>query len=739
MFIRRTFLSNPLSTPIVFALSALLAACGGGGSGGSDAPATPAPNKFTIGGTVSGLNSGASLTLQNNGGDTRIVSTSGSYAFSTALAVGATYNITIATQPSGQTCTVVNGSGTVNAAVSNITITCTSGLDANAASALSQTHKPTLVGVVIDSPVINLHYDAPALDGATNNQGQFNYLPGDLIAFKVGDVVLPPVVGRPVITILDFAATTDINNIVVVNIARFLQSLDVDGDPSNGITISAQAHTAATGQSLDFSNANFDALANPIIAAAGGANTSLIDANTAIANLQAGLDALPKINPIVGAWVTGSGIGSGTPLRGIIFLENGMYYGLEANCNGVPNYEFGTYTYSGGNVVLAVSEDADGACGLNSGAQTVTVVVNTALGNSMTLDGLGWQDFSYNTNNLAGLYFGDGFIGSPAGNIFSFTLFSDTQYINFDATSCPLADAAIEVGVYSWDSVTRAMALTVLGDTEPNCGLSKGVSQARRGDSFIALLSSPGVLSTSGLKFLLAIKPAKTPGTLIGAWAATSLEDSGNLWPAIFTSKGKFFFTEADSNCPSSLVSGEAGSFIWDSISKAFMLSITSDSNQTCGFADLAGNNSDNFNLTRAVVTGNLLTVSSDTGGEGVLVKTDFSGATDPHPGVAGIWFRAANGGQPSALLTVSHSGFVSNDYVITALDGDCPTATTTYAAETLGVTITGTNGIARTTPAYPLNFDDSSCGLPATVGPTFSLNGDTLTIDQLGTFTREQ
>lgn len=47
--------------------------------------------------------------------------------FPTQLANGATYNITIAKQPDGQNCTVINGKGTVksNADVANIVLTCT--------------------------------------------------------------------------------------------------------------------------------------------------------------------------------------------------------------------------------------------------------------------------------------------------------------------------------------------------------------------------------------------------------------------------------------------------------------------------------------------------------------------------------------------------------------------------------------------------------------------------------------
>ena len=66
---------------------------------------------FTVGGTVSGLS--GTVVLQDNGGDNLSVTANGSFTFATALAAGAAYSVTVKTNPSGQTCTVSSGSGTV--------------------------------------------------------------------------------------------------------------------------------------------------------------------------------------------------------------------------------------------------------------------------------------------------------------------------------------------------------------------------------------------------------------------------------------------------------------------------------------------------------------------------------------------------------------------------------------------------------------------------------------------------
>ena len=78
---------------------------------------------------MSGLS--GTVVLQDNGGDDLSVTANGSFTFATALASGAAYSVTVKTNPSGQTCTVSNGSGTVGSAnVTNVAVTCT----ANAAT-----------------------------------------------------------------------------------------------------------------------------------------------------------------------------------------------------------------------------------------------------------------------------------------------------------------------------------------------------------------------------------------------------------------------------------------------------------------------------------------------------------------------------------------------------------------------------------------------------------------------------
>ena len=79
---------------------------------------------YTISGTVVGMLSSESVTLQNNSGDNRIVSDNTSFTFETKVASGLTYVVTVKTQPTGQTCTPNLNSGVVSGNVTDVSIIC---------------------------------------------------------------------------------------------------------------------------------------------------------------------------------------------------------------------------------------------------------------------------------------------------------------------------------------------------------------------------------------------------------------------------------------------------------------------------------------------------------------------------------------------------------------------------------------------------------------------------------------
>lgn len=81
---------------------------------------------YSVSASVSGL-AGSGLTLLLNGGDPLAVTANGTATFSSTLAAGSNYAVTVQSQPMTppQTCTVANGSGTVgNSNVASVTVTC---------------------------------------------------------------------------------------------------------------------------------------------------------------------------------------------------------------------------------------------------------------------------------------------------------------------------------------------------------------------------------------------------------------------------------------------------------------------------------------------------------------------------------------------------------------------------------------------------------------------------------------
>jgi hypothetical protein len=90
-----------------------------------------AAGPFTVGGTVTGLSVGDSITLLDNGGDDLMLNSNGTFTFATLLADGQTYSVTLYTTSGQVACTFTNGSGTISGAnVTNVAVSCHDGCPA---------------------------------------------------------------------------------------------------------------------------------------------------------------------------------------------------------------------------------------------------------------------------------------------------------------------------------------------------------------------------------------------------------------------------------------------------------------------------------------------------------------------------------------------------------------------------------------------------------------------------------
>lgn len=83
---------------------------------------------YTVGGTLSGLAAGTSVTLSINGGDALTLAADGAYAFAPRFAPGDGYLVALTAQPAGQHCTLTHAEGTVGSAdVADVDVACAAG------------------------------------------------------------------------------------------------------------------------------------------------------------------------------------------------------------------------------------------------------------------------------------------------------------------------------------------------------------------------------------------------------------------------------------------------------------------------------------------------------------------------------------------------------------------------------------------------------------------------------------
>jgi hypothetical protein len=166
-----------------------------------------------------------------------------------------------------------------------------------------------LTGVFLDSAVTNVNYQTDTVSGTTNNQGEFTYVEGEFVSFSIGEVVFPLVPAASVITPLELANTIDITEQSVVNMTRFLQSLDKDGDPSNGIEITDTAKSSATAfLNFNIPVVDFASSADVLLLLADAGQdeivSELVDIHDAIVHLEETLIELSKDETISfpGTW-----------------------------------------------------------------------------------------------------------------------------------------------------------------------------------------------------------------------------------------------------------------------------------------------------------------------------------------------------------------------------------------------------------------------------------------------------
>ena len=152
-------------------------------------------------------------------------------------------------------------------------------------------------GQFIDSPVSGLFYETPTQQGYTDHNGYFSFADGETISFSIGNISLGSSIATEVVTPNELGnGATD----ATLNILRLLQTLDDDGDPSNGIAIDDQTHLAAlqiSGNTIDVSVSKEEFETNPELLDLISRTTNiseLVDGRTALSHFQLSLERLAR-------------------------------------------------------------------------------------------------------------------------------------------------------------------------------------------------------------------------------------------------------------------------------------------------------------------------------------------------------------------------------------------------------------------------------------------------------------
>jgi len=167
-------------------------------------------------------------------------------------------------------------------------VTCVSGCSSGTTAGEETTTGSPQVGVFVDSAVAGVTYTTSSgLSGTTNSSGEFDYQEGDNANFSIGDISLGSVTASAVLTPVEVMGASGTADQQVINLARLLQTLDSDGDPSNGIEITTSTSNSLKGKSLNF-NVPVDIFTNDstIAQIQSDVGRSLVSATSALNHLH---------------------------------------------------------------------------------------------------------------------------------------------------------------------------------------------------------------------------------------------------------------------------------------------------------------------------------------------------------------------------------------------------------------------------------------------------------------------
>lgn len=353
------------------------------------------------------------------------------------------------------------------------------------------------VGTFVDSPVINISYRTETQNGVTNSRGEFNYFPGEAVTFFIGDLEFPPVMAAELVTPLDLADTDNPFDPMVINIIRLLQTLDQDGDPSNGIRIADEARTNAVAIDFDLSIEEFEFVVflNIDLLDAGQDNNiiDLLDVEIVLDHFVSQLEdldipatgPLPEMdNSIFGTWLAAPSTGADFIL--LSFFDDFTYIHGEVDTShamAVSGMEWGSFVRDFiDRTMTSQVFDNNGSAGLSDFTDDQAPnlrLLNSRIDDNRLIvsidnDGDNFSDESINFSRISS----EGLLGtwistSTEAELLMITFFEDGTYFHGEIDrDDPELMSGMELGTYSRDEETGLLTVTQTFDNNGDAGLT---------------------------------------------------------------------------------------------------------------------------------------------------------------------------------------------------------------------------------------------------------------------------
>jgi N-acetylneuraminic acid mutarotase len=426
------------------------------------------PNSYPISGTLTGLLGGRSLTLQDNGANSTVLSANGTFNFSTPVASGSNYSVTVFSQPAGQSCSVTNGSGTVAAsAVGNVGIVCSDNTY-NIGVAVSGVVRSGLV--LQDNGGDNLtviangsfNFAAPIASGSAYAVTLLTQPAGENCAVTNGSgtVVAANLVGIPVIcTPINYSIGGLLTGLLANN------SVILQDNGGNSTTLSANGSYTFSGQIASGSPYAVTVSTQPPgqnCTVTNGSGT-VISSNVSSANVDCSDNSYN-----IGVTV------SGLTASGLVLEDNGGD-NLTISANGSVNFATPVASGSGYDVTV-LSQPTGENCAITGGSGTVTssnvAVTVTCTPNNYTVSGAVSGLLSGNSVTLQDNGSNDTIVAANSGFNFSTPVASGSSYAVTVSSQPPGQSCSVSNGSGTIAAANISNVTVACSDNTYNIGVT---------------------------------------------------------------------------------------------------------------------------------------------------------------------------------------------------------------------------------------------------------------------------